>query len=1382
MPCPNDRENITEGLKDTEFHTYQARFGTKKLGTFRVMSDISDQEVALRCERRNQSGTCWLAKRAGVCIKIIAYILFVSLLAACDRQGERVVWTQTPGSINNKIPTLSRNEPFAFPALVSLAVTNDGASIYAAGGNVLLRSGDGGKTWKEVARTQIHDIRSVVIAPDGSVVVVGSSIERYADEAFQSNLDLPKGLSKLTQVIVGPNGKLIAVGEGGEIVLSSDNGLTWKRVDSHTDKRITSIASHNETVVAVGVRGAIVRSSDGGLTWDVADSPTLRTLLSVTAAADGTLVAVGRGGAIVYSQDGGRVWKASKSIRRADLSSVIYVAGGSFVAVGRDATILRSMDHGVTWELALVGSYGHFGAVTSVPGGPLVAVGNAGMIERSIDGGATWSTIEADTSDSLRSVLFEPGGALVAVGSDGTIMRSMDGGITWVVVEGLAIKNFVSAVTGPGDSLIAVSDRGTILRSADGGHTWAMSAYRDTELLDVTAGRNGTLIAVGAEILRSIDGGNTWTPTAFDTSLTKVIAEPGGAFIAVGTRIFRSTDDGETWKATQGWPTETNEGLLRSVVVDAKGVLTAVGDAGVIVRSTDHGARWTLTPSGTHLDLEKVIAVPGGAMVAVGEAGVVVRSAYGKPWTEVYSDEQKNALRSVVADPKGSLIAVGESGTILRSRDGGETWSKPFELTETDLNDVVLDASGALVAVGNDALAIRSVDGGFSWGWLKNKDDDSDLWSAVLGPHGSLVAIGHGSVRVGERRDEIGLLAPTIQRIVQDYSLSGQPVLRITLDDVSRGCSDAKCVSIFARSSADQRIDANYRRVPDAAVSISESNKVVAVIDPSLLSATPGDPIHAAILISVPGYAKVYPSGDESLKVENHPNPFYEHWSFLTVSAVLAGSAIMYTLLAIKPLWILGLTIRPALLDAASRLGIPGVGDIIVGLFRALLLPLLARHPRVLNAWVLAHRDALKKGFETAAEGSAGRIPPYTVLPVDGPGGERIEPSPFALGRFFRSDRCCMQIIAPGGAGKTRLAIEIGRWFFSRELTTHPAAAIFIDEEFDDVFVVVQEKLKSLLPRDVPPPAFISALLSRGRLCIIVDRISERRQSTQVAITNLYRKASPKTLIGTTRLPIPIDSEVPIELRPRALDSSTLLSFLADQLSISKAGDLFPGLANQSALAQRLAHQITVDGQELDITPLLVRIFVVQAVELGRAQGIKAINELPANVPEAYFIYVEQLDATKRVLEPENVNGVNLVRRAAALIAYAELGEDFRPKPVRRADIDSAIQGDARLAASGVDWVLRMERNGLLVRKQVGAEEAIEYIIDPLAECLAAFQHARLCGGDLELWLNLISRVVARGGNAKGFMVALRMNHAAYVRELGFPPVTFPESNGVPAT
>ncbi len=106
---------------------------------------------------------------------------------------------------------------------------------------------------------------------------------------------------------------------------------------------------------------------------------------------------------------------------------------------------------------------------------------------------------------------------------------------------------------------------------------------------------------------------------------------------------------------------------------------------------------------------------------------------------------------------------------------------------------------------------------------------------------------------------------------------------------------------------------------------------------------------------------------------------------------------------------------------------------------------------------------------------------------------------------------------------------------------------------------------------------------------------------------------------------------------------------------------------------------------------------------------------------------VELSGGRKITLQPEplapEVPGITtaaLVGRAATIIARAELGDDFRPKRVNDAIVQQALMADPNIQASKVDFIERFVQNGLLSRRIIGFESSVEYLLDPLAECLAA--------------------------------------------------------------
>ncbi|MHB1390849.1 MAG: WD40/YVTN/BNR-like repeat-containing protein [Thermoleophilia bacterium] len=103
--------------------------------------------------------------------------------------------------------------------------------IYSLGGkSVLMRTGDGGTSWK----LGPHDI----------------------------NTDF------LTVLYITP-GNAIAAGWGGQLWYTMDNGASWQQLLSHTSVALRAIEKiDRNTLVVVGDGQTIITSRDGGSTWD----------------------------------------------------------------------------------------------------------------------------------------------------------------------------------------------------------------------------------------------------------------------------------------------------------------------------------------------------------------------------------------------------------------------------------------------------------------------------------------------------------------------------------------------------------------------------------------------------------------------------------------------------------------------------------------------------------------------------------------------------------------------------------------------------------------------------------------------------------------------------------------------------------------------------------------------------------------------------------------------------------------------------------------------------------------------------------------------------------------------------------------------------------
>ena len=151
----------------------------------------------------------------------------------------------------------------------------------------------------------------------------------------------------------------------------------------------------------------------------------------------------------------------------------------------------------------------------------------------------------------------------------------------------------------------------------------------------------------------------------------------------------------------------------------------AVGDRGVVVKTTDGGASWNLIGSFPQfaVDLEDVLVSAPGQLLAVGDPPGIFRSVNGgATWTAVPNPSTAR-LRDIEVVTGSILCAVGDGGQIVRSADGGLTWTLAGSAGSTVKEQLWLDASNGYV-VGLH-VARRTTDGGATWSPLPGISEQS---------------------------------------------------------------------------------------------------------------------------------------------------------------------------------------------------------------------------------------------------------------------------------------------------------------------------------------------------------------------------------------------------------------------------------------------------------------------------------------------------------------------------------------------------------------------------------------------------------------------------------------------------------------------------------
>jgi photosystem II stability/assembly factor-like uncharacterized protein len=232
--------------------------------------------------------------------------LFLSL--GCHDRG----WLAAPSDTQSVLPIQAyawERLPLGTPPELTLGrLRSDGRRLWVVGDTVVLRSGDGGRSWET----------------------------------------LHPGVAERLYAVYARGAGVWVAGDRGTIVHSDDGGVSWDRQTSGTDEAINSLVGDGQRLWAVGANGTVLHSEHGGLEWRRQDSGTHHELVGIAGAGD-TLWIIGQAGVILHSENGGDGWRVQPSNTAVNLVG-IHRDGERLWVMGQDGTLLRSEDGGEHWR------------------------------------------------------------------------------------------------------------------------------------------------------------------------------------------------------------------------------------------------------------------------------------------------------------------------------------------------------------------------------------------------------------------------------------------------------------------------------------------------------------------------------------------------------------------------------------------------------------------------------------------------------------------------------------------------------------------------------------------------------------------------------------------------------------------------------------------------------------------------------------------------------------------------------------------------------------------------------------------------------------------------------------------------------------------------
>ncbi len=326
--------------------------------------------------------------------------------------------------------------------------------------------------------------------------VAGSSVSLPAIADINGNAEVfatkaPLVEHSLLLDIARAGDALVAVGERGHILRSTDNAVSWQQAEQvPTQATLTGVFFQDETRGwAVGHDTTILLTRDGGVNWEqVYSAPQDETpLLDVMFVNDKQGIAVGAYGLFMISNDGGVSWSKrdfiTKSVNQPvydrldgprDAAEPVTVedmidfhlnhitqADASTLYIAAEAgNIYRSDDLGRSWQQLNSPYEGSFFGVLPLNAEQLLIFGLRGHLFRSDDKGASWQPVETATQAMLTDALQTSEGVVVIAGLGGVSLMSFNQGQNFVVKPRADRLGNVALVEAKDGSIVMVGEGG----------------------------------------------------------------------------------------------------------------------------------------------------------------------------------------------------------------------------------------------------------------------------------------------------------------------------------------------------------------------------------------------------------------------------------------------------------------------------------------------------------------------------------------------------------------------------------------------------------------------------------------------------------------------------------------------------------------------------------------------------------------------------------------------------------------------------------------------------------------------------------------------------------------------------------------------------------
>lgn len=152
--------------------------------------------------------------------------------------------------------------------------------------------------------------------------------------------------------------------------------------------------------------------------------------------------------------------------------------------------------------------------------------------------------------------------------------------------------------------------------------------------------------------------------------------------------------------------------------------LVVVGNAGVILTSSDDGTTWQRAQlAGAPFLLDITTCADDRFVALAAERQVWLGDTTGRDW-KMRPLDTFEAVQAITCDPRGNIWVVGSFSTIWKSADDGESWTEASMDEDLHFTSIQFVDDNTGYMTGEFGDIVRTQDGGATWEFLQPLPDE----------------------------------------------------------------------------------------------------------------------------------------------------------------------------------------------------------------------------------------------------------------------------------------------------------------------------------------------------------------------------------------------------------------------------------------------------------------------------------------------------------------------------------------------------------------------------------------------------------------------------------------------------------------------------------